>query len=423
MKILFLSYACEPGAGSEYGVGWNVPLNMAETFLEVEVYVLTRSRCRERINETLALRNENGALTNLHFLFYDIPGWMYYEKEMMSRWGEQYNYILWQLMVRKKVKEWHRKLHFDVIHHLTFNQYRTPSPGLFLDVPFVMGPIGGAETINPAFEQDLSAHTLRKERVRRRGWDLWFWKRWMKRSPAPKYVLCSTRENKARLEPYCEKNGIEVFPAIGFSLKDFSHIPDNNIQSQAFEMAYAGKALDWKGLRLFLHAASLAFVEKDIKDFQIRLIGIRYEEEQKLVKSWVEEYGLTKYVEMIPFMERTKLLTMLKGISLSVYPAFRDSGSMSVLESSALGCPTLCFDAGGQDAFPDDVLLKVPVANDYEVNLHAFAEKLLWAYRNKAPLKEMGMNAQAYVYENMIWGKKVRHYMEVYKCLALKCKG
>ena len=73
MKILYLAYACEPGAGSEYGVGWMVPLTMAQQFPDNDVYVLTRSRCREKIETALAELSEGryqgvGRVTNLHVL-------------------------------------------------------------------------------------------------------------------------------------------------------------------------------------------------------------------------------------------------------------------------------------------------------------------------------------------------------------------
>ena len=170
-------------------------------------------------------------------------------------------------------------------------------------------------------------------------------------------------------------------------------------------------------MKLFLHAASKAFVEHGIESFRIKLVGIRFEEELRRVNEWIEEYKLKEHVEVIPFMERAKLLSWLSEAALSAYPAFRDSGSMSVLEASALGCPTICFDVGGQDAFPDDVLLKVPVVNDYAQNLNNFAEKLHWAYSNSGSLRSLGLRAKDYVSTNMTWEQKVEHYMIIYKGL------
>lgn len=417
IKILMSAYACEPGAGSEYGVGWMVPTTMARKYPEYQVYVLTRSRCREKIEKAVA---SDATLSNLHFLFYDIPSWMFYKNEMKSRWGEQINYLLWQWMVRRFVRKMHKKFHFDVFHHLTFNQYRTPSPGFWLDIPFVLGPIGGAECIAPAFWQDLEANTLKKEKIRQQGKDLKIFKWFNTRKPNLKVILCSCADNLKRLMPFGKNSRFKLMPAIAFDPKDFHDISQETLSS-SFEMIYAGKAWDWKGIHIFLKAAQLAFVERQKKensqDWQIKLVGIRFEEEQKKVMGWVKELGLEKHVTLIPFIQRAELLKKLGGCSLSVYPAFRDSGSMSVLEACALGCPSICFNAGGQDVFPDDVLLKVGVGDTYDETLNRFAEQLLWAFEHRQELKEVGRKAQAWVEEHLTWEKRVEEFHDIYKKL------
>lgn len=422
MKILILAYASEPGAGSEYGVGWMVPTIMAKRHPEHEIYVLTRSRCREKIRllqsssrgEVINTTEQCDVMPNLHFLFYDIPSWLFYKKEMGSRWGEQYNYLLWQLFARRYVAKMHKKIGFDVVHHLTFNQYRTPSPGFFVNIPFVMGPIGGAETIADAFLQDLAEHTAKKEQFRKKGRDLRLFGAWVKARKNKKIILCSTKENVERLAPHCGTHKCEMMPAIAFTQNDFDHL-EAAPTTDLFTIIYAGKALDWKGIKIFLKAAKKAYIDNDIVDFNIKLIGIRSEEEQHMVMGWVEENGLLNNVELIPFIARADLLVELSKCNMSVYPAFRDSGSMSVLEASALACPTICFDAGGQDAFPDDILLKIQVKETYDECLSEFAEKLLWAHDNREQLRLIGEKSKTWVGNNLIWEKKVDDFIKVYE--------
>lgn len=412
MNILIIAYASEPGAGSEYGVGWMVPVTLAEQYSKEQFYVLTRSRCKEKIDQALAAMQ----LPNLHYLFYDIPRWLFYKNEMQSNWGEQINYLLWQLLVRKYIRKQHQQISFDVIHHLTFNQYRTPSPGFWMDVPFVFGPVGGAETIAPAFWQDLEAHSQRKEAFRQKGKDLKIFGWFTKRRENKKMILCSCAENYQRLKPHAYNSVLKILPAIAYTPDDFDGIEpiDSN---KYFEMIYAGKAWDWKGIHVFLKAVQKALPTKD-DNWRIKLVGIRFEEEQQRVMGWVKELGIEEHVELIPFIQRSELLRMMKNCSLSVYPAFRDSGSMSVLEASALGCPTLCFDAGGQDVFPDDILLKVAVGNDYETTLNNLAEIISWAYAHKEDIKNIGLKAQQWVSEHMTWKKKATEFMEIYKKIA-----
>lgn len=415
MNILLLAYASEPGAGSEYGVGWMVPLLMAQRHPEYEVFVLTRSRCKEKI-----LTNKDYIKTeNLHYLFYDIPKWIFYKNEMQSHWGEQINYLSWQFLAKKKVKEICKKHCIDVIHHLTFNQYRTPSPGYWMEKPFVVGPIGGAECVAQALWQDLSAHSARKEEIRLKGRDLAIFRWFNSRSKNKKVILCSSKQNRERLNPYKGNSEMRMIPAIGYSEEDFiiSTQKARDVNGK-FTMIYAGKAYDWKGIHIFLRAAKRAFMDNGITDFVIKLIGIRSEEEQEMVMSWVREELLMENVMLIPFIERAELLRMMTECNLSVYPAFRDSGSMSVLEASALACPSICFDAGGQDIFPDEVLLKVKIGKNYEECLSAFSQKLLWAYEHPSEAKEIGLKAKEWIAENLRWEKKVDEYMEIYRELC-----
>ena len=418
MKILINAYASEPGAGSEYGVGWMVPVTMAKQYSQHEIYVLTRSRCKEKIVKAL---NELH-LHNLHFLFYDIPQWLTYKNEMQSHWGEQINYLLWQILVRKYIRKQNEIVKFDVIHHLTFNQYRTPSPGFWLDIPFVFGPIGGAETVAPAFWQDLEPHSKRKEIIRSRGRDLKVFKWFTTRRKNKKIILCSCGENLRRLQEHAGNCKLIVLPAIAFSKQDFPYNAEKRElnENENFEMIYAGKAWDWKGILIFLKAAKEAFLGKGRDNWNIKLIGIRFEEEKKKVNGWIDELGLSDYVTLIPFLQRSELLKMMQSCSLSIYPAFRDSGSMSVLEASALGCPTICFNAGGQDIFPDDILLKVNVTDDYNSTLHNFAAKLDWAYTHRRDITKIGEKAKKWVSVHLTWEKKVEEFMDIYENMIWK---
>lgn len=412
-KILFCCYTAEPLKGSEPGVGWNVPFMVAKQCPHYEVYLLTKSSKKEKIESYL----KDHPIKNLHPLFYAIPSWLKVERFGFAR---QFNYIAWELLVKSHIKKWDECYHFNLIHHITFNQYRTPSPGFWLDKPFVMGPVGGAETIHPVFYQDLSSTTVNKEKYRQKGRDFKLFGWLNRRNNNKKLILFSSVENESRLKPYCGNSNTQVLPAIAFDESDFPSRDKHDIQESStstFEMTYAGRPLDWKGLLIFLKAANMAFVSRGIKDFKIKLIGIRDETEQKMVMQWAKEQQLTSFIELIPFIPRPELLKILQTCNLSVYPAFRDSGSMSILEAAALGCPSICFNAGGQDAFPNDVLLKVELADDYNVVLSRFADKLLWVYHHQDESKQIGNKAQEYVYKNLTWQKKAETFDSIYQTL------
>lgn len=434
MTVLILSYACEPYGASEYGVGWNVPVTMAKNYPDLDIYVVTRSKHRSAIDEALKPMFQDGnfksdatesSSNNLHFLFYDLPKYLKWRNEERTHWGEQVNYVLWQLKVRSFIQQYQKRsgINFDIVHHLTYNQYRTPSPGYWMKIPFVVGPIGGGECVNPVFYADLQSHTLHKERIRRAGHDLRVFRWFNKRRKNKKLILCSSRENYLRLKPFCGNSDIALMSAIGFENLNFNpnlnSNPNPNLNlnwggEDGFTMICPCKAWDWKGIHFFLRAVKQMQQKVDGKALKVLLVGVRFEEEKERVMGWCRNLGLEKVVELLPFMEREKLLELEKGSDLVVYPAFRDSGSMAVLEACALARPVICFNAGGQDVFPDDVIIKVPVSTTYEATLNSFVDKLLWAYNHPSELISIAHKAQSWATNNMTWDHKVHHFVEIY---------
>jgi glycosyltransferase involved in cell wall biosynthesis len=399
LNILLSAFRCEPGKGGEPGVGWNFAKNMATYH---NVWVLTRKSHKNLIDESLLKE----PIKNLLFIYYDIPNSVIINEKKL---GEQAYYILWQIFARSAYKKVSKIVNFDLIHHVTFNQYRSPSIGFFTEKPFIMGPIGGAETISPVFFQDLALKGKLKEVWRNVGLDIFLFGLLFKLRNNPKTVVFSSKQNFQKLGKYLgKKDKSAIIPAIAIDKEDFVDYLNkkNNEVDKPFTIIYSGTAKDWKGLLLLLRAIKNAFSNES--NILVKLIGIRNENENQKVLKWIYEFGIESKVQLINFMPREQVIKELSYADISVYPAFRDSGSMSVLEACALGCTVLCFDAGGQDAFPDHILIKVPVSNtSYQANLNNLSEKLKWSYTNRIESSKIGEIAQSYVFENYTWQKKV----------------
>lgn len=403
MNILISAYACDPYKGSEPGVGWNVAVELAKTHT---VYVLTRRKNRSSIEKFLS----NNQSFNATFIYHDFPNWLMWLKKLITT---QIYYQFWNLSAIPKIKRLLGNTSIDIIHHITFNQYRTLSFGYFLNKPFVIGPIGGAESINKVFFCELNKQTLRKERYRNKGYDYKLFSFLTRRTQAAKAYLFSANENKNKLLPYIQSSHFitETLPAIAINPQDFNFKPKSKQSAgDIFTMIYAGRALDWKGLHLFLR--SLDILKNG--EYRVKLIGIRNERERGVVLKWISEYKLEAKIELINFIPRNELLKELINANLFVYPAFRDSGSMAILEACALKCPSICFNAGGQDAFPDNVLLKVNVGKTFEATLDAFREKIEWAYLNQPKLEAIGKRAYEYALCNLTWEHKVQCINQIY---------
>ena len=409
--ILMSATACLPNSGSEAGVGWNVVTNMSHFY---NVVVFTRKANKEKIEGYL----KEHPIENLEFVYYDIPNcirWIFFTKKKLFRNRALIYDFLWHLMAIPSFKRLAKRSGAILAHHVNQCQYRILSPCYSLKIPTVYGPLGGAETVDEAFYQDLEQKTVNKENKRKKGADRKLFRWYQSLSKGEKYFLFSCNENMKRLENYV-LNGAKkkLMPSIAYNEDDFSPYIRKPINSEkTFTMIYAGTLFDWKGVKLFLSAADIAFDSQS--NIDIKLIGIRDIEDQEKVKEWIKHTHIQNKIELIDFMPRNELIARLTEADLFVYPAFRDSGSMAVLEACALGCPTICFNVGGQDVFPNDMMIKVDVKDTYDSNVKAFSDKLREAHENRADIYDMGMEIQAYVKSHFTWERKIEDLIRIYK--------
>ena len=145
LKVLISAYACEPGKGSEPGVGWNVTVEAARRH---DVWVITRANNRPMIEPELA-RNP---MPSLHMVYYDLPRWTRWWKRGAR--GTRLYYYLWQLALYSVARRLHQEIRFDVTHHVTFVTYWMPSLIPFLPAPCLWGPVGGGESAPKALQVD-----------------------------------------------------------------------------------------------------------------------------------------------------------------------------------------------------------------------------------------------------------------------------
>ena len=136
LKLLISAYACRPGKGSEPGVGWHIVQQMARSH---DVWVITRAENRPMIEAAMPMN----ASRKIQFRYFHVPRW-----ENRWKWegvASQMHYYMWQLGIYGTMKRLHREVVFDVTHHVTYVRYWNPSMLALLPVPFLWGPVGGAD--------------------------------------------------------------------------------------------------------------------------------------------------------------------------------------------------------------------------------------------------------------------------------------
>src|SRR5208282_3662094 len=105
MRILLSAYACEPGRGSEPGVGWGWATELARS--GHQVWVLTRTDNRAAIE-----RDTGASGPCLSFIYYELPEWV-------QRWRrfsavKPLYYILWQWAAARYIRKLFPQIPFDI---------------------------------------------------------------------------------------------------------------------------------------------------------------------------------------------------------------------------------------------------------------------------------------------------------------------
>ncbi len=335
LRVLMSAYACEPGRGSEPGVGWNLAKAMAERH---DVWVLTRANNRGAIEAELEIR----PVPNLHFLYYDLPGWTRWWKRHGR--GIQAYYYLWQLGAARVARSAQKRLNFDIAHHVTFVKYWAPAAAAFAGIPFVWGPVGGGESMPKSFLRDLCRRSQIYEWARSIA-------RWLGEkdpwvgvtSRRANVTIATTPETSERIHKLSRCSVMQMSEAALISdefqkslKKRRARLPHNHVT-----FVSAGRLLGWKGYHLSIRA----FAQADLSNARYVILGEGPEKEN--LKVLAKELDVQDRVEIVGAVPRPEVLERLGDADVFLHPSLHDSGGWATLEAMASGLPVICLDIGG----------------------------------------------------------------------------
>ena len=334
MKILLSAYACEPGRGTEPGVGWN---NAWEISKYHEVWVLTRpDDGREAIEAELA-RNPN---PNLHFVYFTLPilggSW---------RWGSiafLLHYYLWQVQAYFVARRLHQETGFDVAHHVSFVRYSTPSFLVFLPIPLIWGPVGGGESAPGAFWRDFSFKNKVYELLRSIA--RWFGERDPFARLTAQYsalVRVTTEDTAVRVRAM-GATGVELFSESSLTQEEINRLVRCATTSNSdVRFISMGRLLHWKGFHLGLKAFALA----NLPDAEYWILGDGPERHR--LEALTQQLGIQDQVKFWNRLPRDEALQKLGSCTALVHPSLHDSGGWVCLEAMAARRPIICLNLGG----------------------------------------------------------------------------
>lgn len=394
LRILISAYGCEPGKGSEQAVGWNWALQISRWH---EVWVITRANNQEPIEKALAAN----PLKNLHWVYFDLPRWARFWKR--SDRGLYAYYYLWQLFIYFVARRLSREVRFDVVHHVTFGNFWSPSFLSLLPVPFIWGPVGAGLPAPKPFWTEFSFRGKVNEWLRAAA--LFMARldpvRAMTEDRARMILAVSSGTAKAFTRKSQRK--ISLFSGVGFDSSEFDELEDARSSGSAtFTVLSVGRLVHWKGFALAIKA--FAIFHKAHPNSRHWIVGSG-PEKAKLVEL-ANSLGVSECVHFMGAVSREDYLGLVRSCDLFLYPSLHEPGAFVIIEAMATRKPVVCLDLGEPALLVNEKTgIRVPahspdqVANDLAAALASLAS-------DPALCERMGQAGRQRVQEHFRWEEK-----------------
>lgn len=408
-RILLSAYACEPGRGSEPGLGWAAARRLAE---DHEVWVITRANNAAVIEAALA-----DDPVPLHPVYYDLPRWARFWKHGPR--GVQAYYYLWQRGIRSVARRLHAEHQFHLIHHITFAKCWAPSFLADLGVPFVWGPLGGGDSTPAGFRGDFPLSGRIRDTARNTA-------RWLAgRTPALRrtarrsaVALGTTPGTVVYLRSLGARDVRPMMQAAlpGSELRKLLDRPAGRDDGPP-RFVCAGSLLSLKGF----HLAVEAFGRAGVPDARLEIFGQGPEFDH--LRSLVGRYRLDDRVRMHGQVPREELLDRLSGSRALLHPALHDSAPWICAEAMALAVPVVCLDLTGPAVMvPDEAGIRIR-ATETESAIQGLADAIRRLASDPALRHSLGQRARERAGRAFSWEVRGREFEQLYSELLDSGEG
>jgi glycosyltransferase involved in cell wall biosynthesis len=404
MRILLSAYACEPNKGSEAAVGWNFALSLAR---HCDVWVLTRRNNREPIERALV---EIDPRIRPRFIYYDPPRWLVWWKRG-SR-GMRLYYTIWQIGAAFLARRTHRSVGFDLVHHVTFAMYWLPSFMWLVPVPFVWGPVGGADRTPMGFYRTLGFSGACYEFVRQAVVRLAEYNPFLRiTARRASMAFASTPETARRLSALACPD-VREFSQVGLLPTEIDQLSHGNLTAIApLRVIGIGRLLALKGF----HLALAALADPTLRDRQWEYWVVGDGPERDRLERLARELRIAEKVRFFGRVSLRQVYELLGQAHVLLHPSMHESGGMVCLEAMAAGRPVICLDAGGPSLLVHQSCgVKIPLL-DPGRTIEALAAAISSFISNPALAERMGRAGRRRAAKHYNWDCKIIALLEIYR--------
>lgn len=354
LKIFVSAYACEPGLGSEIGVGWHWVLEMSKYF---DLWVLTRESNRQTIEPWIV---ENPEFAGINFLYFDLPQWARFWKKGLR--GVRLYYNIWQWCTNRIVKRTMQENDIKIFHHLTYGNamWRVSSYGK--KQFFVWGPIGGLESIPEEYSRHYGRKARLIEKIRRMAVDSSINNHGFKsRCESADMILCKTDITRSKIPQQYSSKAV-LFTDVA---ADVATIADSKkMNKDITEFITVGRLDAWRGFDLVIEAFASAV--RDNRNIHLTIVGDGSDRQR--LNAIIEKFNLEGVVTLTGKVSMEVYKDMMNKADVVVNAALKEGAVTVSFDCMAMGKPLICLDTTGYTRyFSDDYAVVIPRTGREEV--------------------------------------------------------
>ena len=396
MNYLISAYSLNPYKGSEDSIGWNWVLQYEKNYKEGDRIILLTKKFNEK-DTRRGLKEFN--IQHVELVIVDVPNALNWFREKHSAFHHMY-YILWQHWAWLWVK--HSGIRFDVIHHVTMNDYRIPSE-LYnaKGAKVIWGPMGGAQvTPRPlkVYEKNQLVASFREFVNKSCSWNPFY-----KKALRSYYkIYCINNETQKQISRIVGKD-VPLMPEL--ALRDeYKNLPIRKEKNDILKIVFVGRLIGKKGIAFLVDALSLMPTDMD---WELLIFGDG--DDRALIEKQIADSGIGKNVKLMGNRPLNQIAEAYQQADVFVLPSLRETSGNVLLEAMAYAVPIVAFDTSFCRLLKEvDCGVFINTDQALEGIKEDWCKAIVTLGQDKELAKQMGLNGYKYVNSKLTWDEKYR---------------
>lgn len=396
MNYLISAYSVNPYKGSEDSIGWNWVLQYEKNYKEGDRIILLTKKFNEK-DTRKGLEEFN--IQHVELVIVDVPNALNWFREKHSAFHHMY-YILWQHWAWLWVK--HSGIRFDVIHHVTMNDYRIPSEMYKAKgAKVIWGPMGGAQvTPRPlkVYEKNQLVASFREFVNKSCSWNPFY-----KKALRSYYkIYCINNETQKQISRIVGKD-VPLMPEL--ALRDeYKNLPIRKGNNDILKIVFVGRLIGKKGIAFLVDALSLMPTDMN---WELLIFGDG--DDHALIEKQIADSGIGKNVKLMGNRPLNQIAEAYQQADVFVLPSLRETSGNVLLEAMAYAVPIVAFDTSFCRLLKE-VDCGVFINTEQALNniKEDYCKAIVTLGQDKELAKQMGMNGYKYVNSKLTWDEKYR---------------